>query len=149
MNQDLKSFLIFFVSFITLFHLIAGYIVYTEIQNRKKRKGIRNYDPYMRNFVYKTNLPKEEIYSILQTVRSSYEPTCTINEKESMIRFDHMGTYKEYALILEKHNGYNILKLNDITFTLLAQRTNIPSEMNIMVIEKLGAEPIPYNEVNN
>ncbi len=143
----MKEFIIFVACFILLHLAIVCYIIYKIKDYNKRTNGVCNYDPLERNFIYKTTLPKEEIYSLLLTHRLPSDPTCTICEKESKIRFERNGAYNEYGVILESHKNYNILRLNYIIRPAIINRRSLPSsEINIMIIEKLDAEPIPYYE---
>ncbi|MBQ8145169.1 MAG: hypothetical protein IJ039_00140 [Clostridia bacterium] len=122
-------------------------IIFTLSMHKKNNvatDGVINYDYAARKFVYKVNLTRDEIISILQTVRSDDALTCTFDSDTSTMIFSDLWDREKYYLVVQKDIDFSVLRLERIGLS--TRRSQIKYKLNPFIISKLNAEAVPFAE---
>lgn len=140
--MDEVFFVVFF--FVVLIPLVLSVIVPVYKKSIKATEGIVNHDNYMRSFVYKTYLSREEIIKSLQIVNSADELKCEVDCDTSMLLFSEYGASIRYRFEVRQVDGFYIIKIEQIPY--VATQGHIPIKLNSFIIQKLSAQPVPFAE---
>ena len=103
-----------------------------------------NYDSFMRKFVYKVPLSRNEIISLLKMSGEIEELTCDINIEKSTIVFSEYGSHRDYYFYIQECDGYSILRLEQVAA--LGMRSDVPFKLNPFIVGKLEAEVLPFSQ---
>lgn len=140
--MDILIFEVFF--FLILIPLVLGMIIPIYKKHHETTNGIINYDPYMRKFIYKVNLSKEQIIGILNTKNATDELVCKVCYEESSIEFSEYGSSKKYYYSIQEYRGFSILRLEQAAW--IGTKSYIPYKLNPFMVKKLQAELIPFSQ---
>ena len=121
------------------FMLIPIYKEHFAVTNKAK-----NYDSFMQTFIYKVPLSAEDIIKSLSIANDADELTCTFDLKHSIVKIEEYGSNIKYYIQIEKHEGFSILKLQQI-HTIVSQ-SHIPLKLHPYRVNKLQAEIVPFSE---
>lgn len=137
---------IFFVIcfFLVSIPLVLAIVVSVYRNHIKATGNIINYDNFMKCFVYKTSLSKEEIIKALQVVNAADELKCDVDSEESTIVFSEYGESAKYFFEVKPVEDFYILKLEQLSF--VATQSYISLKLNPFITKKLNAEVVPYSE---
>lgn len=131
----------FFVISIPLF---LGIIIPVYKNHRKATGGIINYDSFMRKFVYKVYMSREEIIDALAVKSDLDALSCTFDFERSVILFSEYDSSKEYFFEIQECDGFSILRLNQVS--LIGMQSSIPFKLNPFLVKKIGAKIIPFSQ---
>lgn len=135
------------VLFIIFFLILLPIVLYGRISayrdHQKVSKGVINYDPFMRNFVFKIKKSKEEIISTLSSQRKSDSFGCVLNKDENIITLCGYATDAKYSYDIQEFENYCILRLKQLS---LSSCGDIIYRLNHFMVNNLDAEIIPYSE---
>lgn len=112
-------------------------------KHRESTVNVINYDLFMRKFIYKVPLHRDEITRLLLTKNITENLSCTYDSAESTLKFSATSELQTYYIQIEEHDGYCVLKLENTAK--IPMRSSIPLKINPFIIDKLQAEPIPYS----
>ena len=124
--------------------LVLGHTIPIYKKHAETSANIKNFDSYMRKFVYKVNLPSETIINALSSRDVVDELYCHFDSENSVIRISEYGSHRDYYYQIIECDGYCILKLEQVA--LIGMRSHIPYRLNPFMVSKLQAELIPYSE---
>ena len=124
--------------------LVMGHTIPIYKKHAETSANIKNFDSYMRKFVYKVNLPSEIIINALSTRNVVDELYCHFDLENSVIRISEYGSHRDYYYQIIECDGYCILKLEQVA--LIGMSSYIPYMLNPFMVSKLQAELIPYSE---
>ena len=142
------EFIIFFAFFfLFLIPLVLGIVIPIFSQHRKATGDVVNYDPMMRNFIYKVYMSEEEIIKALEEKYEMDELACTFDFERSVVEIAEYGSSREYFFKIQVCDGYSILKLNQVS--LIGMQNYVPYKLNPFMISKLNAELIPFSSNAN
>ncbi len=134
----------FVVMYLFVLTLVLAIVVPLYKNHIKVTKEIINYDNFMRCFVYKTYLSKDEIIKALQVINSADELKCDVNNEESTIVFSEYGASVRYCFEVKQVEDFCVFKLEQISF--VATQGNISLKLNPFITKKLNAEMVPYSK---
>lgn len=142
--MDYLFFVIFF--FLFLIPLVLLFVIPTFRNHKRATAGIINYDSYMRKFVYRVNITKEEIIRSLTQENAADELSCTVDiEKSEAIFLEYTSkTEIKYHFQIIEYSGFCIVRLEQSS--LFTMESYIPYRMNPHMTNKLNAEIIPFSE---
>lgn len=140
--MDEIFFVIFF--FVVLIPVVLAVIVPVYKNHIKATGSIINHDRYMRSFVYKTYLSREEIIKLLQIVNSADELKCEVDCDTSMLLFSEYGASVRYRFEVRQVEEFYIIKIEQIPY--VATQGHIPIKLNSFITRKLSAEPVSFFE---
>lgn len=132
--------IIYFVFFIPLI-LMMHVPVYKN--HKKITGGMINYDSFMRKFVYKIYLSKEQTITSLKTRNAADELTCSFDFDKNIIEFAEYGNKHKYFFQILEYNHYSILRLEQVA--LISGGNQIVYKLNPFIVRKLSAEIIPFS----
>ena len=124
--------------------LVLGHTIPIYKKHVETSANIKNFDSYMRKFVYKVNLPSEIIINTLSSRNDVDDLYCHFDSENSVIRISEYGSHRDYYYQIIECDGYCILKLEQVA--LIGMRSHIPYRLNPFMVSKLQAELIPYSE---
>ena len=124
--------------------LVMGHTIPIYKKHAETSANIKNFDSYMREFVYKVNLPSEIIINALSSRNDVDELYCHFDSENSVIRISEYGSHRDYYYQIIECDGYCILKLEQVA--LIGMSSHIPYMLNPFMVSKLQAELIPYSE---
>ena len=124
--------------------VVLGHTIPIYKKHAETSANIKNFDSYMREFVYKVNLPSEIIINALSSRNDVDELYCHFDSENSVIRISEYGSHRDYYYQIIECDGYCILKLEQVA--LIGMRSYIPYRLNPFMVSKLQAELIPYSE---
>ena len=132
-----------------LFIMIAGSVVTIPMYDKfaKATGSVVNHDRYMRKFVYKVYMSKDEIINSLKIMNIKDELSCTFDfEKTTVLitdisRLGSLGPRREYFYEIQEYDEFSILKLS--VTTIFHERNQICFKLNPFMVSKLNAEIIP------
>lgn len=137
--------ILFIPIFIVLILMVVlGHTIPIYKKHAETSANIKNFDSYMRKFVYKVNLPSEIIINALSSRNVVDELYCHFDSENSVIRISEYGSHRDYYYQIIECDGYCILKLEQVA--LIGMSSHIPYRLNPFMVSKLQAELIPYSE---
>ena len=137
-----KYIYIFVIMFVVVVIPIALYIIFKPMfRQNKLLNGIVNYDTFMRKFVFRIEITKEEFYSQLKIRNINDVLEYSLNEDCSVITFTMYNMKYSYKIIVEDFNESIILRLEQI------QVTSKPAfRINEFFIKKFNAKPLEFEK---
>lgn len=138
-----KYFPIFIVLFFIVIFSIVLYILFIQaIKQSKLLNGVVNYDMFMRKFVFRVNASQAAIIERLKLPNINDKLNYQFNENTAIITFEKYGAQISYKLMIEDFGEYCVLKTEQIS--LIAERSQIPHDINAFWIQKLDAIPLEF-----
>ena len=137
--------ILFIVFLIFVFILILGSLIPIYKRHKKVTGGVVNYDPFMREFVYKVYMSGEEIVNSLKIPNVKDALSCKFDFEKHTILFSEYGGCIEYFYEIREYDGFSILKLSQASIFL---RGYISYKINPFLVSKINAEIIPFSHGN-
>ena len=138
------EFWVFGILFLALLLLVSGMLIPMYRSHKKVTGGMINYDSTMRKFVYKVNLPGDEMIDLLQKKNGADELSCTFDFARSVIKFSEYGSSREYYFRVRECDSFSILRLEQVS--LVGFQSQVPYKLNPFMIQKLQAELLPFSQ---
>ena len=137
-----KYIYIFVIMFVVVVIPIALYIIFKPMfRQNKLLNGIVNYDTFMRKFVFRIEITKEEFYSQLKISNINDVLEYSLNEDCSVITFTMYNMKYSYKIIVDDFNESIILRVEQI------QITSKPAfRINEFFIKKFNATPLEFEK---
>ena len=137
-----KYIYIFVIMFVVVVIPIALYIIFKPMfRQNKLLNGIVNYDSFMRKFVLRIEITKEEFYSQLKIRNINDVLEYSLNEDCSVITFTMYNMKYSYKIIVDDFNESIILRVEQI------QITSKPAfRINEFFIKKFNATPLEFEK---
>ena len=137
-----KYIYIFVIMFVVVVIPIALYIIFKPMfRQNKLLNGIVNYDTFMRKFVFRIEITKEEFYSQLKIRNINDVLEYSLNEDCSVITFTMCNMKYSYKIIVDDFNESIILRVEQI------QITSKPAfRINEFFIKKFNATPLEFEK---
>ena len=137
-----KYIYIFVIMFVVVVIPIALYIIFKPMfRQNKLLNGIVNYDTFMRKFVFRIEITKEEFYSRLKIRNINDVLEYSLNEDCSVIIFTMYNMKYSYKIIVDDFNESIILRVEQI------QITSKPAfRTNDFFIKKFNATPLEFEK---
>ena len=137
-----KYIYIFVIMFVVVVIPIALYIILKPMfRQNKLLNGIVNYDTFMRKFVFRIEITKEEFYSQLKIRNINDVLEYSLNEDCSVITFTMYNMKYSYKIIVDDFNESIILRVEQI------QITSKPAfRINEFFIKKFNATPLEFEK---
>ena len=108
----------FVIVFVLVIIPIALYIIFKPMfRQNKLLNGIVNYDTFMRKFVFRIEITKEEFYSRLKIRNINGVLEYSLNEDCSVITFTMYNMKYSYKIIVDDFNESIILRVEQIQIT--------------------------------
>ncbi len=130
--------------FVILIPLVLGIVIPIYKAHSKVTDGIINYDSTMRKFVYKINLPNQEIVNLLNTKNDVDELSCAFDSEKSVIRFSEYGSHRDYYFRVQECGNFSVLRLEQVA--LVGMQSHVPYKLNPFIVSKLKAEIVPFSQ---
>ncbi len=132
----------FVIMFVVVVIPIALYIIFKPMfRQNKLLNGIVNYDTFMRKFVFRIEITKEEFYSQLKIRNINDVLEYSLNEDCSVITFTMYNMKYSYKIIVDDFNESIILRVEQI------QITSKPAfRINEFFIKKFNATPLEFEK---
>ena len=140
--MDALIYAIFF--FVILIPLCLGIVVPMYKKHYKTIDGGMNYDIYMRKFVYKVPLKRDEIIEALSFTDEIDELTCSFDAVRHIVDISEYGSHREYFFYIEEYDGFCFLKLEQTS--VFAMSSRVPFKLNPFIVNRLQAELVPFSE---
>ena len=137
-----KYIYIFVIMFVVVVISIALYIIFKPMfRQNKLLNGIVNYDTFMRKFVFRIEITKEEFYSQLKIRNINDVLEYSLNEDCSVITFTMYNMKYSYKIIVDDFNESIILRVEQI------QITSKPAfRINEFFIKKFNVTPLEFEK---
>ena len=137
-----KYIYIFVIMFVVVVISIALYIIFKPMfRQNKLLNGIVNYDTFMRKFVFRIEITKEEFYSRLKIRNINDVLEYSLNEDCSVITFTMYNMKYSYKIMVDDFNESIILRGEQI------QITSKPAfHINDFFIKKFNATPLEFEK---
>lgn len=132
------------VLFVLVFPIVFATIIPLYKQHHAVSGDVINSDAFMRKYVYKAYLSKEEIVRLLQIKNAADELCCVLDPDKSIIIFSDAFTTMEFHLHIQECVGFSIIRLEETKIT--SESSHIPLKLNPFFVRKLQAEIIPYSQ---
>ena len=137
-----KYIYIFVIMFVVVVIPITLYVIFKPMFRRNKLlNGIVNYDTFMRKFVFRIEIAKEEFYSRLKIRNINNVLEYSLNEDCSVITFTMYNMKYSYKIIVDDFNESIIQRVEQI------QITSKPAfRINEFFIKKFNATPLEFEK---
>ncbi len=137
-----KYIYIFVIMFVVVVIPIALYVIFKPMfRQNKLLNGIVNYDTFMRKFVFRIEITKEEFYSQLKIRNINDVLEYSLNEDCSVIILTMYNMKYSYKIIVDDFNEPIILRVEQI------QITSKPAfRINEFFIKKFNASPLQFEK---
>ena len=137
-----KYIYIFVIMFVVVVIPIALYIIFKPMfRQNKLLNGIVNYDTFMRKFVFRIEITKEEFYSRLKIRNINDVLEYSLNEDCSVITFTMYNMKYSYKIIVDDFNESIILRVEQIQIT-----SKPASCINEIIIKKFNVTPLAFEK---
>ena len=137
-----KYIYIFVIMFVVVVIPIAFYIIFKPMfRQNKLLNGIVNYDTFMRKFVFRIEITKEEFYSQLKIRNINDVLEYSLNEDCSVITFTMYNMKYSYKIIVDDFNESIILRVEQIQIT-----SKLAFRINDFFIKKFNATPLEFEK---
>lgn len=126
--------------------LIILYLVLApSLQNEQVSGGTVNYDKLMQDYLFKSELSREELLCRLEhlPVSAKDKIRCSLDRDTMTLTFSHRGVSIPYTLTVQEREDGCTVRLHKNVPT--GPKSNIPFYINGFMIEKIGAELLPYS----
>ena len=130
--------------FVFLIPLVLGMVIPIYKNHYKTGGDIVNYDSYMRKFVYKVPMAKDNIITTLRTTSIIDDLSCVFDFSRDVIDFREYGSHREYYFNIIECDGFCILKLQQVA--LIGMSSHIQLKLNPFIVKKLNAEIVPFSQ---
>lgn len=140
--MDALIYAIFF--FVILIPLVLGMVAPMLKKHYKTTDAVMNYDIYMRKFVYKVPLKRDEIIEALRYTDDIDELSCSFDFERSAVVISEYGSSREYYFYIDEYDGYSILKLEQVA--LIGMSSHIQYKLNPFMVSKLHARLVPFSQ---
>ena len=132
----------FAIIFVIIVIPVVLYVIFKPMfRENKLLNGIVNYDTFMRKFVFRISLTKEEFYSQLKIRNINDILEYSLNDDCSVITFDMYNMKYPYKIIVDDFNESIILRVEQI------QVTSKPAfYINEFFIKKFNATPLEFEK---
>ncbi len=137
-----KYIYIFVIIFVVIVIPVALYIILKPMFRQNKLLcGVVNYDTFMRKFVFRIELTKEDFYSQLKMHNVNDTLEYSLNDDCSVITFIMYNMKYSYKIIVDDFNELTILRVEQI------QVTSKPAfYINEFFIKKFNAKPVEFKK---
>ena len=137
-----KYIYIFVIMFVAVVIPIAFYIIFKPmLRQNKLLNSIVNYDTFMRKFVFRIEITKEEFYSQLKIRNINDVLEYSLNEDCSVITFTMYNMKYSSKIIVDDFNESITLRVEQI------QITSKPAfRINEFFIKKFDAKPLEFEK---
>ena len=137
-----KYIYVFVIIFIVVVIPVALYMIFGPMfRQQKLLKGIINYDTFMREFVFRIDLTKEEFYSQLKIRNINDILEYYLNDDCSIITFAMHNMKYSYKIILDDFNESTIIRVEQM------QVTSKPAfYINEFFVKKFNATPLEFEK---
>lgn len=137
-----KYIYIFVIMFVVVVIPVALYIIFKPMfRQNKLLNGIVNYDTFMRKFVFRIEITKEEFYSQLKIRNINDVLEYSLYEDCSVITFTMYNMKYSYKIIVDDFNESIILRVEQIQIT-----TKPAFRINEFFIKKFNATPLEFEK---
>lgn len=137
-------FIIIACSIVCLLLVVSGVTIPIYKEHRDATGSVINHDTFMRKFIYKVSLSRNEIMRILQVANARDNLSCFYDSSQSILTFSAPLDHQRYLLQIDEYDSYCILKLENAAR--IVMRSSIPMKLNPFFVAKLQAEPVPFSE---
>ncbi len=136
---------IFAILFFVVIIPVALYIVLKPMFRQDKLlSGVVNYDTFMRKFVFRVELTKEEFYAQLKIHNISDLLEYYLSDDYSVITFTRYNSKFPYKILIDEVNESIILRVEQIPK--IMDRGNVPYLINEFFIKKFNATPLEFEK---
>ena len=137
-----KYIYIFVIMFVVVVIPIALYNIFKPMfRQNKLLNGVVNYDTFMRKFVFRIELTKEEFYSQIKIRNINDVLEYSLNEDCSVITFTMYNMKYSYRIIVNDFNESIILRVEQIQIT-----SKQAFRINEFFIKKFNATPLEFEK---
>ena len=132
----------FVIIFVIIVILVAFYIIFKSMFRQQKLLiGVVNYDTFMRKFVFRIALTKEDLYSQLKMQNIQDVLEYSLNDDCSVISFKMYNMKYPNKIIVDDFNQSIILRVEQI------QVNSKPAfRINEFFIKKFNAVPLEFEK---
>lgn len=138
------EFLFLALFFFLILMTVLGSILSLYKNHHKVTGSVVNYDSFMRKFVYKVYMSREEIIDTLKVKNDLDDLSCTFDFERSAVLFSEYGSSREYYFDIQECDGFSILRLDQVP--LIGMQGYVPIKLNPFLVSKINAEIIPFSE---
>lgn len=110
-------------------------------RQNKLLSGIVNYDTFMRKFVFRIDLTKEDFYSQLKAHNINDLLEYCLNDDCSIITLIKYNARYEYKIKIDEFNEFIILRVEQIPVL-----SRLPYLINEFFIKKFNAQPVEFEK---
>ena len=137
-----KYIYVFVIIFIVVVIPVTLYIIFRPMfRQQKLLSGVVNHDTFMRKFVFRIELTKEEFYSQLKIRNVNDILEYSLNDDCSIITFDMHNMKYSYKIILDDFNESTIIRVEQM------QVTSKPAfYINEFFVKKFNATPLAFEK---
>ena len=139
---DMELLVVMLLTFAIVLPLVFGMTIPILKDHKSATAGVVNHDSVMRKFIYKINLSRDEIISLLTMTNDADELSCTFDLNKAIIRFSEYGSHRDYYFQIQEYNGYSILQLEQVEG--IGMQSFVPYKLNPFMVSKLYAEMLPF-----
>ena len=137
-----KYIYIFVIMFVVVVIPIALYIIFKPMfRQNKLMNGVVNYDTFMRKFVFRIELTKEEFYSQIKIRNINDILEYSLNEDCSVITFTMYNMKYPYKIVVDDFKESTILRVEQIPVT-----SKPTFYINEFFIKKFNAKPLEFEK---
>ena len=137
-----KYIFIFVIMFVVVVIPIALYIIFKPMfRQNKLLNGVVNYDTFMRKFVFRIELTKEEFYSQIKIRNINDILEYSLNEDCSVITFTMYNMKYPYKIVVDDFRESTILRVEQIPVT-----SKPTFYINEFFIKKFNAKPLEFEK---
>lgn len=137
-----KHIYVFVVIFFVVIILLALYLVLKPMfRHNKMLNGIVNTDAFMRKYVFRIELTKEDFYTQLKTRNINDVLEYSLNDNCSVITFIMYSTKYSYAIKVDDFNESIVLRVEQIQA--ISRSAFI---INEFFIKKFNATPLEFEK---
>ena len=131
-------------SFFLILMVILGSVLSVYKKHHKVTGSVVNYDSFMRKFVYKVYMSREDIINTLKVKNDLDDLSCTFDFERSAVLFSEYGSSREYYFDIQECDGFSILRLDQVP--LIGMQGYVPIKLTPFLVSKINAEIIPFSE---
>ena len=136
-----KYIYIFVVIFAVMIPIALYLILKPMFKHNKLLNGIVNYDTFMRKYVFRIELTKEDFYTQLKTRNINDVLEYSLNDNCSVITFIMYSTKYSYAIKVDDFNESIVLRVEQIQA--ISRSAFI---INEFFIKKFNATPLEFEK---
>ena len=117
------------------------FVLKPMFRQNKLLRGVVNYDTFMRKFVFRIELTKEEFYSQLKMHNVNDSLDYCLSDDCSTISFIRYSGKYQYKIFADEVNDFIVLRLEQIP--IVSKATYL---INEFFIKKFNATPLEFEE---